>query len=205
MMQKREDDHLFKIIMKFLLLILALSACTSSFSIDYRVPLPDLNDSDALRHYFYDIVRTVANGLVDGYNRQTTYFSDLDCYNESFQLTTQDFLASGLESILYFKWIRFPVSTWQSLKTFLNLWREEVYRCGKEFSSELVTFVRTTNPLLALVTVSVRLTIFAPLFVLENIYVVISLVTLNVYGVFKSIGRQVELLISKHPLNMWEN
>lgn len=71
--------------MNFLLLFVALSAHQiHSFSIDYRLPLPDLNDSDALRHYFYDIVRTVANGLVDGYNRETTYFSDLDCYNESF-------------------------------------------------------------------------------------------------------------------------
>lgn len=105
-----------------LIIISILAALLALASAEYRLPVPDPNDSDALRHYFYDIVRTIANGLVDGYNSETTYFSDLDCYNESFQLTTWDFIASAGRSLLYWEWLTSPISTWNSLTTFTSLW-----------------------------------------------------------------------------------
>ncbi len=93
------------------LIVLSAILFTAS-AVDYRVPLPDYSDSEALRHYAYDVIRTAANGVVDGYNYETTYFSDLDCYNESFQLTTKDFLVSGFRSIIYWQWVTNLRGSW---------------------------------------------------------------------------------------------
>ena len=46
-----------------------------------RIPFPDFNSPNALRHFIYDILRTVANGLVDGYNGEISYFRDYDCFS----------------------------------------------------------------------------------------------------------------------------